>query len=287
MGPLRKFYKYKRGKHRRLLSWKMRTAAAMGGIARKFPKGVRASKYKRKNKSKALMSVNVAKFFKIPPREFAAALKSTNIICRLYEAGGTGTTKGLGYVQFNPMPITGKQITIQSLYPDNALTAKTYGITQYFGAYDYCVPYGMKVVCSITNHSSETSCTVVLVPMCKPADLWNGATITDLITRPEAKSFILGNRGQNSDRKTVKIMLKTKDFQEAPPEAYKFDSRGKPLTTSQAQDADQLWPFIFAVFVVANPLRNSDKERNAIHADIKAKVKYYVKFTNRKANNVF
>lgn len=249
----KKAYKLKRGKYRKLLSWKLRTAALMARRPRKMPPGVRRSKYKRKTKA-SIMSTKVAQFFRVPPREFAAALKSTNIIARIYEAGGTGSTKGLGYIQFNPMPVSGKQINITNLYPNNALTAKTYGLTQYFGAYDYCVPYGMKVTAQITNHSDQVSATAVLIPMTKQSDLWNGATVTDLITRPEAKSFILGTRGQNSDKKNIKIMLKTKDFQEAPAESYKFDSRGKPLTSTPAEGNDQIWPFVFVIFIISNPL---------------------------------
>jgi len=132
-------------------------------------KYIRRSRYARKSKgSMAILSNSVSRFFKVPPREMPAILKSTNIIMRLYEAGGTGSTKGFAFLQFNPCPVGGKQLSALNNYADGAVTAQTFGLTQFFNAYTYCFPYGMKVSAQITNHSSANSLTIVILPIVKP-----------------------------------------------------------------------------------------------------------------------
>lgn len=249
-------------------------------------KYIRRSRYVRKSRpSMAMLSNNVSRFFKVPPREMPAVLKSTNVIMRLYEAGGTGATKGFAFLQFNPCPVPGKQLSALNNYADGAVTAQTFGITQFFNAYTFCFPYGMKVSAQITNHSSANSVTIVILPIVKPTDMWDGITINHLITRPEAKSFILGVNGQSTDHKSIKIMLRTKDFQQRDLGDFAFDSRGKDNEDIDADDAPN--PFVFVIYALSNPLMNSDKVRNAVHVDIKAKIKYYTRFTVRKPTNPF
>lgn len=291
MRSYKKFYKIKRRKMRKLLRLRRQQRVLNSSAVRIPNKFIRASGYKRKGKAGGVagMAKNVSRFFRVPPKELNAVLRSTNIFIRLDEDGGAESTGGIGCITVRPKPIAGLMFEYTAKAADSIDPAKVFGVTSYFSGYNYCKVNAIKVKAILHNHQPNYSVTVVCVPISKTTDLWNGIDPKSVLQKPDAKSFLLTPRGSAKEKKNVKIYLKTSQFQETGPDAFRFDYRGKADINAASGAAEAPNPFFYAFYFISVPMKVSDGsiQRGPVQIDAKLIVKYYVRFFDRKTTDPF